>query len=824
MKNFQQSNRLDYDEYGAKAARLFKAGEKGLLIPEGFALSYQEFDDYLEENQLKYLLQDEVVNGPILQDKILEGRFSESFREKLRSELDQIKERTQCNSFVVRSSSSSEDGGLNSMAGMYESYLKLTTISEVEDAIRRCYSALYSDKVLNFNLEKIHSSREQKMGVLIQEYVEGDSFGVMFTNDPVNWQENRIHLSIFEGDSAKLLQMAPSTGIFSLNKETGALTAGSDTQSATAPGDALCRALISLAQDSEVMFGVSLDIEWTWREDRLYLLQVRPITSLKKEALHPIWTDPIQEQQEWFRLYQRPLTPLMQDIIASEIREQSKASYETLFRTDTYGECIILQGYAYVRSIPIEGEGEKRKAYLAYLEELSKQGVCIYHDIHLPTLQAYEGRLKDFANRSLTREEIQEYLKLAMEYHDYCARYHWNMVQANEFLYRFEREFLSSFPAMSLSDFYDLVSGYTLQTRDRELLFHMSDAVKKSNLLKELFAACPYDAVLYKRLLAIKEAEELLTLIRKYLEIFGLCDSLEGEVLMPVLQERPDYILGYLRRVLDLDSKEFFENIGSAMVKRDHILKQVMEQLEEKKQKDFSQKLMLAQKAFLSNDNHNYYVERLFRGYLRTAVQKAEELLLEERTIEEKDDIQYFYYEELLSMLQGEAPDEQLLSRRRMEHEYHMSLEAPELFAGNKEEDKQTSLENFVQKMKKNRVPIEEGVYPSILKGVSGLRKRSRGRIYVGIPDQPQEAILVMPHCHYGDIMPVISKVKGLIFLWGSPYDHPAIIARELGIPAMYYVAGAMDLLKTGDEVEIDGYEGLIHIISRAEETKSGIS
>jgi phosphohistidine swiveling domain-containing protein len=106
------------------------------------------------------------------------------------------------------------------------------------------------------------------------------------------------------------------------------------------------------------------------------------------------------------------------------------------------------------------------------------------------------------------------------------------------------------------------------------------------------------------------------------------------------------------------------------------------------------------------------------------------------------------------------------------------------------------------------------------LKGVSGLKKRVRGKVYVGIPNIPQEAILVMPHCHYGDIMPVISKVKGLIFLWGSPYDHPAIVARELGIPAMYYVDGAMELLKNGDEVEIDGYEGLIHIISRADASK----
>ena len=57
-----------------------------------------------------------------------------------------------------------------------------------------------------------------------------------------------------------------------------------------------------------------------------------------------------------------------------------------------------------------------------------------------------------------------------------------------------------------------------------------------------------------------------------------------------------------------------------------------------------------------------------------------------------------------------------------------------------------------------------------------------------------------------------------MIFQWGAPYDHPAIIARELGIPAIYYVNGAMDRLDTGDEVEIDGYSGKVTILSKAKQ------
>jgi pyruvate,water dikinase len=514
----------------------------------------------------------------------------------------------------------------------------------------------------------------------------------------------------------------------------------------------------------------------------------------------------------------------MQDVIASEISNQSKASYETLFRTDTFGEGTFINGYAYVRTIPIEGEAEKRKEYLTSLEELAGKGSCIYHDVHLPKLQEYLGRLKEFASRDLRPQETIEFLQLAMEYHDYCARYHWHMVQANEFLYRYEWEFLSTYSTMTFTDFYELVSGYTLMTRDREFYFLMADVVNQSSTLKKMFETCSYDAVLYQRLLHCEEAKELLSIMEQYLLEYGICDSYEGEELLPVLRERPDRILGNLRKVLDMDSSEFYENIRTAGEKKDKVLEQITIQLDEKREIEFRHKLILAEKAFLTNDNHNYHVERLYRGYLRLAVSRAEDILLEMKVIKEKDDIQYLYYHELLALLQSMGPKDQLIQNRKKEYEAQKELAAPELLAGDmSEEDKAKSMEGYIQKMKKNRVPIDIKEPPMVLKGVSGMKKRVRGKVFVGIPEQPQEAILVMPHCHYGDIMPVISKVKGLIFLWGSPYDHPAIIARELGIPAMYYVPGAMELLKTGDEVEIDGYEGLIRIISRAVARDSGI-
>ena len=44
----------------------------------------------------------------------------------------------------------------------------------------------------------------------------------------------------------------------------------------------------------------------------------------------------------------------------------------------------------------------------------------------------------------------------------------------------------------------------------------------------------------------------------------------------------------------------------------------------------------------------------------------------------------------------------------------------------------------------------------------------------------------------------------------GSLLSHSAIVARELGIPCVVGLKGAMDWIKTGDRIEVDGAAGTV--------------
>jgi phosphoenolpyruvate synthase len=59
------------------------------------------------------------------------------------------------------------------------------------------------------------------------------------------------------------------------------------------------------------------------------------------------------------------------------------------------------------------------------------------------------------------------------------------------------------------------------------------------------------------------------------------------------------------------------------------------------------------------------------------------------------------------------------------------------------------------------------------------------------------------------DWEPIMKIAKGIITEKGGRTCHAAIVARELGIPSIVGVSGALEKLKTGDEITIDNSQGL---------------
>ena len=59
----------------------------------------------------------------------------------------------------------------------------------------------------------------------------------------------------------------------------------------------------------------------------------------------------------------------------------------------------------------------------------------------------------------------------------------------------------------------------------------------------------------------------------------------------------------------------------------------------------------------------------------------------------------------------------------------------------------------------------------------------------------------------------LLSLGRGLVLEMGGMLSHGAIVARELGIPAVADVARATSVLKTGDRIAVDGVSGAVDVV-----------
>ena len=63
---------------------------------------------------------------------------------------------------------------------------------------------------------------------------------------------------------------------------------------------------------------------------------------------------------------------------------------------------------------------------------------------------------------------------------------------------------------------------------------------------------------------------------------------------------------------------------------------------------------------------------------------------------------------------------------------------------------------------------------------------------------------------------PIFPRAAAVVTDVGAPLSHAAIVARELGIPAVVGCGNATTRLRSGDRIRVDGGAGTVEILGRA--------
>ncbi|MGR5065107.1 phosphoenolpyruvate synthase [Photobacterium sp. DNB22_13_2] len=173
--------------------------QAGIRVPDGFATSAQLFRDFLHQNQLEHpinTLLDAMQNGTAtlteageeIRELINHGEFTDDQERHILDAYHQLGRQVgqEGLAVAVRSSATAEDLPEASFAGQQESYLNIRGDQHVLDACKQCFASLYTDRAIVYRQEQGFPHQQVALSVGIQQMVESECAGVMFTLDTEN--------------------------------------------------------------------------------------------------------------------------------------------------------------------------------------------------------------------------------------------------------------------------------------------------------------------------------------------------------------------------------------------------------------------------------------------------------------------------------------------------------------------------------------------------------------------------------------------------------------------------------------------------------------
>jgi len=204
---------------------------------------------------------------------------------------------------AVRSSAVDEDGAGASFAGQHETYLNIVGADAIIQAVTRCWESARSERALEYRRQQGLSVERLQLAVLVQQLVASDVSAVIFSANPVTGNRDEVLINASWGLGESIVGGTVTPDTFVVRKSDLAVTdraiADKQRMTVSAPGgtrevdvprflrqqaavtDEQAVEMTQLALTLEATMGYPVDIECAYANGELYLLQCRPITTLK---------------------------------------------------------------------------------------------------------------------------------------------------------------------------------------------------------------------------------------------------------------------------------------------------------------------------------------------------------------------------------------------------------------------------------------------------------------------------------------------------------------------------------------------------------------
>jgi len=313
---FQEVDKDDVSLVGGKGANLGEMAKAGFPVPRGFIVTSKAYFDFLEENKLKSKVFQELkkinaddpqtINEASEKVKklILSGQISSTLAKEIIFNYLKLGSLITQALVAIRSSATAEDLPTASFAGQQVTFLNIRGEANVLKKIQECWASLFEARAIFYREEKGFDHLKVGLAVPVQEMVPAEISGVMFTINPVTHQKSQLIIEAVWGLGEFIVQgeVTPDTYLIDKNsldilskkvekQEIQLIKVGSLTKKAKVPRrrqlkrkltDPQIVELAKLGKKIHKHYFYPQDIEWVFYKKKFYIVQSRPVTTLKE--------------------------------------------------------------------------------------------------------------------------------------------------------------------------------------------------------------------------------------------------------------------------------------------------------------------------------------------------------------------------------------------------------------------------------------------------------------------------------------------------------------------------------------------------------------
>ena len=314
---FEELKKEDVDIAGGKGANLGELTQAGIPVPPGFVITSATYQKFMDETGITQDILDildalDVNNNKELQESarkiikiITETEIPDEISNLIIEAYNALCHRIgKEDAFVaVRSSATAEDLPEASFAGQQDTYLNVKGQEDMIKYVRKCWASLFGARAIFYREENNFDHSKVYIAVVVQEMVDAEKAGVMFTVHPSTGEEKILiegAWGLGEGvvsgtvtpdtywmDKAtgEILekQVSEKKTMFQKKSENGQtvqIPVPEDLKNKQVLNETELAQLVELGKKIQQHYQFPQDTEWAIENGKIFMLQSRPVTTL----------------------------------------------------------------------------------------------------------------------------------------------------------------------------------------------------------------------------------------------------------------------------------------------------------------------------------------------------------------------------------------------------------------------------------------------------------------------------------------------------------------------------------------------------------------